>query len=175
MSKPATEIAETRLAAESIEALAARLAELLGAARAPERRSPPQRLLSAAEVAEWWGVERSWVYAHAAALGARRLGAGPRPRLRFDPDEVAEALGAPPADGRWPPDMRRSAAIADDRHPDSLSPRTRGTVAESERDGRGGARTPPGPAPKGGLRRDQKPSPAGPSRRRPLAAGRGGW
>jgi len=79
---------ELRLAPESVEALARRLAELLAA------ESRPRRLLSAAEVSEWWGVERSWVYAHAEALGARRLGAGERPRLRFDPDEVDERLAS---------------------------------------------------------------------------------
>jgi hypothetical protein len=37
-------------------------------------------------------VDRSWVYEHAADLGARRLGAGPRARLRFSLAEVDRAL-----------------------------------------------------------------------------------
>jgi hypothetical protein len=78
------------LAPGSVEAVATRVAELVAA---PRKR--PRRLLTAAEVSEWWGVERSWVYAHADELGARRLGAGERPRLRFDPDEVGGRLGAP--------------------------------------------------------------------------------
>jgi hypothetical protein len=41
------------------------------------------RLLDAAELAGEFGVARSWVYAHAAELGAIRLG-GERGRLRFD-------------------------------------------------------------------------------------------
>ena len=84
-AKPAGEV---RLDLESIEALAQRLAELL----AP-REEAPGRLITAEEVARRWGVGRRWVYDHADELGAHRLGAGPRPRLRFDPDEVAERLG----------------------------------------------------------------------------------
>ena len=49
-------------------------------------------MLSAAEVAELFGVSRRWVYENAEALGAGRLGSGARPRLRFDPDEVAERI-----------------------------------------------------------------------------------
>jgi len=103
MSNPRDLLAagEVRLAPESVEALARRLAELL----APSQPAGPRRLLTAAEVSDWWGVERSWVYAHADDLGARRLGAGPRPRLRFDPDDVAERLG-----DATPP------RIADERH-----------------------------------------------------------
>jgi hypothetical protein len=86
---------DVRLAPESVEAIARRVAELV----TPHRQEPrPRRLLTAAEVSRWWGVERAWVYANADRLGARRLGAGTRPRLRFDPDEVAERLGAPPLD-----------------------------------------------------------------------------
>jgi hypothetical protein len=44
-------------------------------------------------VSQWWGVTRNWVYAHAEDLGALRIGAGRRPRLRFDPDRVRRALG----------------------------------------------------------------------------------
>jgi hypothetical protein len=82
---------ELRLAPESVEEIAGRLAELLRGTTEPQ---PPQRLISAAKVAESWGVERSWVYAHADQLGARRLGTGKRPRLRFDPEEVAERIAA---------------------------------------------------------------------------------
>ena len=54
--------------------------------------------MSAAQVAQWCGVDRSWVYAHADELGAARLGEGERPRLRFDPSEVSariDTIGAP--------------------------------------------------------------------------------
>lgn len=85
--------AQVRLAPESIEALALRITELLGAREAPHK-SHPERI-SASEVARQWGIGRRWVYEHADELGAWRLGAGNRPRLRFDPDEVAERLGDP--------------------------------------------------------------------------------
>src|SRR4051794_36005377 len=49
-------------------------------------------LLDAAEVARRLNVERAWVYANAARLGAVRLGDGPRARLRFEPSAVRAAL-----------------------------------------------------------------------------------
>lgn len=52
----------------------------------------PDRLLSPAELADWLGVERSFVYEHAHELGVLRLGSGPRARLRFDVEEVARRL-----------------------------------------------------------------------------------
>ena len=93
---PTHDEAEVRLDPDSIEALADRLAELL-APREPAR--PRRRLLTAEEVAGWWGIGRRWVYDHADDLGARRLGGGRRPRLRFDPDEVGERLGEPATRG----------------------------------------------------------------------------
>jgi hypothetical protein len=130
-----------RLAPESVEALARRLAELL-----TDRPRPgmSRGLLTAAEISDWWGVERAWVYAHADDLGARRLGAGPRPRLRFDPDEVAERLGhaTPSADRRRAPSM----------HPDSRNAtrlhRRRELSSPGKRRRPGGAPTPPATAPK---------------------------
>jgi hypothetical protein len=131
---------ELRLAPESIETLARRLAELLRPADAPTR---PRRLLTAAEVSQWWGVERSWVYAHADDLGARRLGAGPRPRLRFDPDDVAERLGPT----RSAVDDGRSPGMTGDR----ARTRFRGApelTSSRPRNRPGGAATPPATAPK---------------------------
>jgi hypothetical protein len=78
---------EMHLAAESIEALAVKLAELLGEPSSLSR-DPEDRMLSAAEVARRWGISRRWIYDHAGDLGAMRMGGGPRPRLRFDPVEV---------------------------------------------------------------------------------------
>jgi len=49
-------------------------------------------LVDAAAVASYLGVARSYVYEHAAELGARRLGRGPRARLRFSLTEVDERL-----------------------------------------------------------------------------------
>ena len=67
----------------SVEAVARRVVELLRA----ERHSPRERrLVDAATLAAELGVERSWVYTHRAELGGIRLGAGSKPRLRFDVD-----------------------------------------------------------------------------------------
>jgi len=88
---------EVRLHPDTLEQLAGRVAELLAATLGPQQPAAPAspgRLLSAAEVSEWWGVERAWVYEHAEQLGAIRLGAGQRPRLRFDPDQAAAHLAA---------------------------------------------------------------------------------
>jgi hypothetical protein len=49
-------------------------------------------LVDAATVAEYLAVERSWVYEHAAELRARRLGLGPKARLRFSLEDVDRAL-----------------------------------------------------------------------------------
>jgi hypothetical protein len=138
---------ELRLAPDSIEMLARRIAEILAVAGPPSSPVRPQ-LISAEEVAGWWGVGRRWVYDHADELGARRLGAGPRPRLRFDPDEVAERLGSPA--GR-----RRSESTGGDRGPDSLSSRSRAKVARQSRrqPGTTPPRRVPDPAPYG--RRDR--------------------
>jgi hypothetical protein len=125
VSDPGQSAGELRLAPESIEALASRLAEVLGAsASEPREEGKGPRMISAAEVSKQWAVSRRWVYNHAEALGARRLGAGPRPRLRFDPEEVAERLGAPgrPAGAG---DGRRLTASARFPHSDSLSGRHR--------------------------------------------------
>lgn len=72
-----------------VEMTARRVVELLGA-HAPVPAC--DGLLTAAQVAERFGVSRDWVYEHADGLGALRLGGGARPRLRFDPERVADAL-----------------------------------------------------------------------------------
>ena len=43
-------------------------------------------------VAEYLGVSAAWVYEHADELGARRLGKGPKARLRFSLLEVDSRL-----------------------------------------------------------------------------------
>ncbi|MGN6556679.1 MAG: hypothetical protein ACTHLH_01540 [Solirubrobacterales bacterium] len=121
---------EIRLAPESIEALACHLAQLLAAeSPAPEAARARKKMLSAAEVAELFSVSRRWVYDNAEALGARRLGSGRRPRLRFDPDEVAERIDGlasrPAAPG--------SAAMRGDCRTDSLPGRRRAIVVGQAR------------------------------------------
>jgi hypothetical protein len=57
------------------------------------RDHPPHLpLVDAATLAAYLNVERSWVYEHADELGARRLGSGPRARLRFSIAEVDQRL-----------------------------------------------------------------------------------
>jgi hypothetical protein len=71
----------------TIEAIARRVVELL------ERRGVQRRdLVDAAALARRFGIERSWVYSHAIELGAVKLGDGPKPRLRFDPEIAARVL-----------------------------------------------------------------------------------
>jgi hypothetical protein len=84
-------VSETRLlSGADIEAVACRVVELL-----EERLTRrPGRLVDAGEIAGRHDLRREWVYAHADELGAIRLGAGERPRLRFDPEVVAERLAA---------------------------------------------------------------------------------
>jgi hypothetical protein len=72
----------------AVERIAQRVAELL-TAEAPQA---PSRMVDAATLARELGVERDWVYEHAEELGAVRLG-GPKGRLRFDRNGVADRLG----------------------------------------------------------------------------------
>jgi hypothetical protein len=51
-----------------------------------------ERLLAAAELAEWLAVDASYVYEYADQLGALRLGSGPRARLCFDRAEASPVL-----------------------------------------------------------------------------------
>ena len=70
----------TPLSAEDVEAIATRVAELLGDP-VPSARIG---LIDVKETARRLGVKPSWVYEHAEELGVIRLGSGRRPRLRFD-------------------------------------------------------------------------------------------
>ncbi|MEX0972284.1 MAG: hypothetical protein WDZ46_03400 [Solirubrobacterales bacterium] len=76
-----------KLDAETVEAIARHAVELLEAHGVQKRE-----LVDAAELARHFGIERSWVYSHAIELGAVKLGAGPKPRLRFDPEIAARVL-----------------------------------------------------------------------------------
>jgi hypothetical protein len=95
---------------EDIEAIAARVAELLD--------RPPHRLLKVDEVAGLLAVDPAFVYAHQHELGVLRLPTrGRRPALRFDRDAVLELLRrraaprAPSSPKRRPkPPQRRTPA-----------------------------------------------------------------
>jgi hypothetical protein len=102
------------LAAADIEAIAARVAELLD--------RPPHRLLKVDEVAALLAVDAAFVYAHQQELGVLRLPTrGRRPALRFDRDAVLELLrrrAAPRASSlprrrAKPPQRRRTPAAVE--------------------------------------------------------------
>ncbi|MBW8060207.1 MAG: hypothetical protein FVQ78_07725 [Solirubrobacterales bacterium] len=71
---------------QTVEAIARRVVESL-----EQRGLQSRELVDAAELARRFGIERSWVYSHAIQLGAVKLGAGAKPRLRFDP-QIAEKV-----------------------------------------------------------------------------------
>jgi hypothetical protein len=116
---------------DTIEAVARRVAEILRAEPPPETPAPalsadePRyfgndggRLVDAAQLASRLGVERSWIYEHAAELGALRLGDGPRARLRFDLGRVVERLTfCPPGSGSEEPADGSATRIARPRRP----------------------------------------------------------
>jgi hypothetical protein len=79
--------ARIQLDAQTIEAIARRVVELL-----EQRGLQKRELVDAVELAHRFGIERSWVYSHAIELGAVKLGSGPKPRLRFDPQIAARLL-----------------------------------------------------------------------------------
>lgn len=103
---------------DKLEAFADRLADLV-ADRLAERLAdlqPPtptaEPLIDASEAARRLGVDRSYIYDHAAELGAVRLGDGPNARLRFDPDKLPHQADKPNGNGNGstPGNGRRSAA-----------------------------------------------------------------
>jgi hypothetical protein len=157
MSDQDREVIVVRLDPGSLDELAHRVADLVHQQRdTPEPVAEDDgRLLSAAQVAARWGIERSWVYEHADDLGVRRLGTGVRPRLRFDPVRVAAYLERPdPASARpvgepGGADVRRSPGIASDCA-EGLPFRDRLELTSATQRSRrpGGARTPPATAAK---------------------------
>lgn len=136
---------EVKLTPSEIDAIVGRVAELLQSRRTACPVRPQPRMVTAAEVARWCGVERSWVYAHAEDLGARKIGTGERPRLRFDLAEVSERIaslgGSQTSSGRGP------TAIAADSRQRSLPRRRRGIVVRQNKTA-GRRSNAPGPAPK---------------------------
>ena len=68
------------------------------------------RLLSAAELAERLGVTRTYIYAHADALGAMRIGSGGKPRMWFDVQTARDALARSAGGRSERPDASTDAA-----------------------------------------------------------------
>lgn len=142
-----------------IEGLAQRLRKALRLAASSV--SPARRMMSAAEVAEWWGIGRRWVYDHADELGGRRLGSSCRPRLRFDPDVVAEYLRVELRGSLGSRDTRRTSPMRGDFGPDSLPRRSRAIVVGQprKRPGRRGNAPRPGADVAGAMKRLSPRSP----------------
>ncbi len=102
-----------------VEAIALRVVELIGDGA---RREALTGYVDASALARELGVERDWVYSHAEALGAIRLG-GPHGRLRFDREIVKERLGGVDA-GDWKA-PRRSPRRAGKRVPARIDQRAK--------------------------------------------------
>ena len=93
-----------RLDPDDVEAIAERVAELLG------RGAPitTERWLSTAEVAAAFGRSAEWVRDHASELGGRKIG-GPRAPWRF-PTACLGAVDRPPAVEALAPVRRRRSS-----------------------------------------------------------------
>jgi hypothetical protein len=97
-----------------VDALAERVLMLLEPVLDGADASRPSHLVDARMLSRQLGVSRDTVYEHAEALGGRRIGNGPRGRLRFDLD-VALAS--------WT--HRSSRRDPTDRKPGTTTPNTR--------------------------------------------------
>lgn len=87
----------------TVEEIAQRVAELLS-----DRAREPFRLLDTPAVARMLAVSEEWVRAHAAELGAIRVGDGPKGALRFDAARIRAALEHRRLDRRQERKRRRS-------------------------------------------------------------------
>ena len=106
------------LARRDIDAVAKRVVELL---EYETTSAKPSGLVDAATAARLLGVSRATVYARADELGAVRVGAGKRARLRFDPARlVANDAGNPT--GRLTGARRRRRARRSSRSDSQLLP-----------------------------------------------------
>jgi hypothetical protein len=91
-TKRATDAADALMRGSEVILTAPQLETLAGliADRLTDR--PRASLVGVKEAAAYLGCESSWVYEHAHELGVRRLGDGPKARLRFSLDEIDEKL-----------------------------------------------------------------------------------
>jgi hypothetical protein len=71
-----------------MEALEGRMAVL----ETPGSHLPQRTLVTPTEFGELVGRHRNWVYKNSEALGAMRIGDGPRPRLMIDVERGVEGL-----------------------------------------------------------------------------------
>jgi hypothetical protein len=100
-----------------VEAIAQRVAELLRT-----DLGLAQRLLTPGQVAEQFAVSRKWVYDHADELGATRLGQGPRARLRFDAEAVAQALAGQEPTSLKPAETSTASSVTESARAGGLLP-----------------------------------------------------
>jgi hypothetical protein len=147
-------VSEIRLDPASVEAIARRVVELLA------DPWPLPALLSARDVAARLGVTEAWVRERADDFGGVRLADGQRPRLRFDPERVAESLSLRSSSKASPSPQHG------DRPGKTPTRRTRGRAAKNQKvpllvrkPPPGTLETPPSPKSKAGRRRDNGPPP----------------
>jgi hypothetical protein len=95
---------------ELVRAIAERVVDLLEERHAGP--AAPASWLDAGAVARLLNVERDYVYEHAAELGARRLGDGPRARLRFRLEDVEAAIPCEASRGSRVAETRTAAPKA---------------------------------------------------------------
>lgn len=81
-----------RLHPETEVQVARRVAAIVLRHLARTQPEPKTETLTASEVAKRYRLHRGWIYEHAEELGAIRIGNGPRPRLRFDAEQVERRL-----------------------------------------------------------------------------------
>ena len=89
----------SRLILQELVQIRLRLEAIEGEPRASSAE-PAFELLTPAQVAELLGRDRAWVYAHADELGALRFGEGPKSRLLFNQQTLAERLSSGSLDRR---------------------------------------------------------------------------
>jgi hypothetical protein len=143
--------AAAELTPDAIEQIAQRVAALLREHRDQAGARPVSAgLLDASQLARHLGVTRTWVYEHANQLGAIRLGAGSKARLRFDLDTATAAIDRRRVDrqnSRGAPAAPRASRHRPRRAPASTTPlvpisppRSRGILSRLVRGQRRGDR-----------------------------------
>jgi hypothetical protein len=105
-----------------VDAIAERVAEL----QRGEVAFGATGMVDAATLAATLGVSRAYVYAHWQELGGKRLGSGPRGRLRFDLDRAARAVTPCSA-------SKRSRAAKQSASPAKSAPRRRKRTGSGSR------------------------------------------
>lgn len=91
------------LTAQLVDPVARRVVEVLHEQGLVQPRLKANAWLDAAELAKQLGVSRECVYEHADELGARRIGNGPRPRLRFPDPNLEDPRNRSGGDDRTDP------------------------------------------------------------------------